>query len=206
MISHILAVGWRQLLLLVALLAFAGLIAHNLFYWQVTQHARLTQVAAAIYDSQTNIPALHGFIYDANSRLLVTDAPAFLVAADPRSIARPRYDAAKLARVLHHDPGPILAKLETPPPWRYMVIQPQVDALTAALREYFDFLLRTIAEQVGPGVAAELNAVTSLARKSCMYPAISRLAWARPVSPSAVGSTLAMCVRPSRRNPSVSSR
>jgi cell division protein FtsI/penicillin-binding protein 2 len=131
-IRHVIAVGWRQLLLLGALLAFAGLIAQNLVYWQVTQHARLARAAAGIYDSQTNVPTLRGFIYDANSRLLVTDTPAFLVAADPRSIARPRYDAAQLARVLRRDPGPILAKLETPPPLRYVVIQPQVDGPTAA--------------------------------------------------------------------------
>jgi cell division protein FtsI/penicillin-binding protein 2 len=131
-IRHVIAVGWRQLLLLVALLAFAGLIVQNLVYWQVTQHARLAQAAAGIYDSQTNLPALRGFIYDANSRLLVTDAPAFLVAADPRSIARPRYDAAQLARALHRDPGPILAQLETPPPVRYVVLAHQVDEPTAA--------------------------------------------------------------------------
>ena len=80
-IRHIIAAGWRQLLLLGALLAFAGLIAHHLVYWQVTQHARLVQAAAGIYDSQINIPALRGFIFDANSRLLVTDTPASLVAA-----------------------------------------------------------------------------------------------------------------------------
>jgi cell division protein FtsI/penicillin-binding protein 2 len=131
-IRHVIALGWRQVLLLGALLAFAGLIAQNLVYWQVTQHARLAQAAAGIYDSQTNLPALRGRIYDANNRLLVTDVPAFLLAADPRSIARPRYDAAQLARVLHRDPGPILAKLETPPPLRYVVIQHQVDGPTAA--------------------------------------------------------------------------
>src|SRR2546423_2231284 len=129
---HVSAVGWRQLLLLGALLAFAGLIVQNLVYWQVTQHARLAQAAAGIYDSQTNLPALRGFIYDANSRLLVTDAPAFLVAADPRSIARPRYDAAQLARALHRDHGPIRAQLETPPPVRYVVLAHQVDEPTAA--------------------------------------------------------------------------
>ena len=58
MIRRIIAPGWRQLLLLAALLTFAGLIARNLFYWQVTEHARIAQAAARIYDSQTNIPAL----------------------------------------------------------------------------------------------------------------------------------------------------
>ena len=129
-IRHIIAAGWRQLLLLGALLAFAGLIAHHLVYWQVTQHARLVQAAAGIYDSQINIPALRGFIFDANSRLLVTDTPAFLVAADPRSIRGPRDDAARLARVLHRDPGPILALLTTPYR-RYVVLAHQVDARTA---------------------------------------------------------------------------
>jgi cell division protein FtsI (penicillin-binding protein 3) len=131
-IRRIVAAGWRQLLLLAVLGAFASLIARNLFYWQVTEHTHIAQAAARIYDSETNIPALRGFIFDASGQPLVTDAPAFLVAGDPQAISQPRYDAAKLARVLHRDPGPILALLRTPLPWRYVVIAHQVDAPTAA--------------------------------------------------------------------------
>ncbi len=132
MIRRIVELGWRQLILLTAMLAFSGLIARNLFYWQVTEHAHISSVAARVYDSETNVPAKRGLILDATGEPLVMDVPAFLVAADPSVIASSlkRYYAAKLARVLHRDPGPILAILQTPVV-RYVVIAHQVDDATA---------------------------------------------------------------------------
>lgn len=124
--------GWRQLLLFAAMLTFASLVAHNLFYWQVLEHARMAQAAARIYDSETDVPAPRGGIVDATTTPLVTGVPAYVVAADPKGIPQnwQRYDAAKLSRVLRRDPGPILSLLQTPN-MRYVVIARQVDQATA---------------------------------------------------------------------------
>lgn len=131
MILRLIRTGWRQLVVLAAMLAFSFSIAQHLVYWQVTQHTPMVQAAAGIYDSQTNIPAKRGEIVDTSFVPLVTNVQAFELAADPTDTPHPRYNAAKLARVLRRDPGPILALL-TLPHRRYVVIDRQIDSQTAA--------------------------------------------------------------------------
>lgn len=126
MIRRILQLGWRQLMLLAVMLTSSGLIAKNLVYWQVTEHTPIAHIAAGIYDSETNIPAQRGGIVDETGAALVTDMPAYQIAADPMAISAPRYAAAKLARILHRDPGEILATL-TKKPAQWVLIARQVD-------------------------------------------------------------------------------
>lgn len=130
MVGRVIQMGWRQGVLLVAMLTFSSLIVRNLYYWQVTEHARIVQVAARVYDSLTNVPASRGRIYDTNLAPLVDNVTAYVVAADPADTPLPKYNAAKLARVLHRDPGPIYARLLLPHT-QYVVIARQVDQATA---------------------------------------------------------------------------
>lgn len=130
MVRRFIQAGWRQLVLLAAVLAFSSVIARNLFYWQVTEHTHIAQAAARIYDSETNIPASRGLIYDTNLVPLVNNVAAYDVAADPVDTPRPRYNAAKLARVLHRDPGAIYARLILPNR-QFVYIARQVDQATA---------------------------------------------------------------------------
>ena len=123
MVARFIASGWRQLLLLLALVSFSSMIARNLFYWQVTEHAHIAHEAAKIYDSETNIPARRGEIFDTNGVPLVTDVAAFDVAVDPVDTPSSvkKYNAYWLGRTLRRDPGPILAQLDLPN-IRYVVI------------------------------------------------------------------------------------
>lgn len=126
MIRRIAQRGWRQLVLLAAMLAFSGYVAKHLVYWQITEHKYIAHAAAQIFDSETNIPAARGWIYDSTGAVLVSDMPAYQIAADPIVIGAPRYYAAKLARILRRDPGPILARLQHKP-YQWVMIAPQVN-------------------------------------------------------------------------------
>ncbi len=131
MTGRVLRRGWRHLIVLAALLAFAATIARNLVYWQVIDHGPLSEAASRLYESEVVIPARRGRIVDATGLPLATSVLTYDVAADPSYTAHPRAAAIDLAHALHRAPGPLRALLAQRQV-HYVLIQRQVDAATAA--------------------------------------------------------------------------
>ena len=76
----------RVLWLMAATLLLASTVWARLAYWQVVQHAFLSDQAAEYHLRQVTVPAPRGAIYDRNMNLLAVDTTVYDVTLSPRDV------------------------------------------------------------------------------------------------------------------------
>jgi cell division protein FtsI/penicillin-binding protein 2 len=91
---------WRQVALLVTIIALTSGLTFRLIFWQVIDRSQLITVAAAEHSDITHLPPARGLILDANGDQLAADSRVYAIYAAPRQIARPGYEAQLLSQLL----------------------------------------------------------------------------------------------------------
>ena len=128
-------VSARTLVLLAVfgLLAFA-LLFRQLFFWQITRHDELQDIAVRQQTMRTTVNAARGTIYDRNGRPLAISSTAENVMLSPRDIKQYGADkkliASTLAEILNLDEESLLAKMEKTNS-QYEFVKKRVDQDTA---------------------------------------------------------------------------
>ncbi|HKF78214.1 MAG TPA: penicillin-binding protein 2 [Candidatus Dormibacteraeota bacterium] len=112
----------RVLWLLAVALLLATSVWGRLVYWQLVQHQRLVELAAAYHVARVALPATRGTIYDRDMKPLAINTTVYDVTLAPGSVppgSRGRV-ADELARTLGLARGDVLSLLESGQPFAYV--------------------------------------------------------------------------------------
>ncbi len=131
--SRIVNARTMLLMVLFGLLTFA-LLFRQLYYWQITRHDELQDIAVRQQTMRTTVSAARGTIYDRNGRALAISATAENVMLSPRDIRQYEADrqliADSLSELLDVSAESLLAKMEKTNS-QYEIVKKRVDQDTA---------------------------------------------------------------------------
>ncbi|MBM2809469.1 MAG: penicillin-binding protein 2 [Chloroflexi bacterium] len=102
---------WRLMVVGLSVTAFAGLVAQNLHWYQVTDHENLVSMATAEHQQRLPLPAKRGGIYDTNGNPLAVNVMYDDVWVYRPEVRDPQKTATKLAEVLDIPVPDVSAKI-----------------------------------------------------------------------------------------------
>lgn len=117
----------RQMVVFLALLAFALLLGTRLYYWQVQRHEWLAQKAQAEHFRDETIPARRGAIYDVNGSVLATNEAVDSVYAARTQIDDPDKTAQTLSGLIDVPQETIKERI-TNPELQFVRLKPWITA------------------------------------------------------------------------------